>query len=300
MHLEIQKSKDHTFTWSFYDHNVQEIPVTGTVTVYDNGGAEVVASTAVAIETDGEIKYTLLAANTGTCARNFKIELFYQVGDVKKYPFYLYDVVETPLLNEVRDEDLFTHLPSLRTIVKQTVEETTAAGTTTTFISRDLCSRDVDYKGGFVTIYLDDTTTHDARITAYDKTNGQVTFTPAYTSSIGADLKFTIRSSYQEQIDEAYNSFVHRDIRNKVGLAAGYIDTTITRNMTMFKALAMICNAKAEESEDVWDMRATKYADKYNDEYSKLQAAYDTNEDGSISDTEDRERPSWSTTEITR
>jgi hypothetical protein len=135
--IEIQKSTSYTFEWSFFDMNIQEIPVSGTITIYKPGGnTELVSSTAVAIETDGTIKYTLSADNAGTIDKNYKIALTYQVGDVIKRPFYLFDIVETPLQNTVRDEDLFKYVGELRDKTFNQVIETTSTGTTTTFISR--------------------------------------------------------------------------------------------------------------------------------------------------------------------
>jgi hypothetical protein len=299
--IEIQKSVSHTFEWTFYDHNIQEIPVSGTVTIYKPGGdTELVASTAVSIETDGTIKYTLESSNTGTVDRNYKIALTYQVGDVVKRPFYLFDIVETPLQNTVRDEDLFKYVGELRDKTFNQVIETTSAGTATTFISTELASLNQDFKGGNAEIYLDDTTTHMAEITNYESDIYRCTFTPAYTSAISVNLKILIRSSFQRYIDTAYNDIVHRDIRNRVPIKAGYIDTTVTDNMTIYKALEIICFDRSEEDNDKWDRRAKKFNDMYNSEMSKLSEAYDYNEDGDIDLYEQNEPPSFLNINISR
>ncbi len=299
--IEIQKSVSHTFEWSFFDMNIQEIPVSGTITIYKPGGStELVSSTAVSIETDGTIKYTLDSANTATVDRNYKIALTYQVGDVVKRPFYLFDIVETPLQNNVRDEDLFKYVSELRDKTFNQVIETTSAGSTTTFISTELASLNQDFKGGNVEIYLDDTTTHIAEITDYESDIQRCTFTPAYTSAISASLKVLIRSSYQEFINTAYNDIVHRDIRNRVPIKAGYIDTTVLDNMTVYKTLEIICFDKSEETDDKWDRRATKFNKMYNDEMSKLSEAYDYNEDGDIDAYEENDPPSFLNMSISR
>jgi hypothetical protein len=199
--IEIQRNTSHTFEWSFYDYNIQEVPVSGTITIFNpHGSTELVSSTAVAIETDGTIKYTLAAANTSTVDKNYKIALTYQVGDVVKRPFYLFDIVETPLENTIRDEDLFGYVSELRDKVFNRVIETTSAGTTTTFFSTELLPLNQEFKGGNVEIYINDTTTHKAEITNWEKDNGRVTFTPAYTIPIGNTIKVLIRSSFQKDI----------------------------------------------------------------------------------------------------
>lgn len=299
MKLEIQKDQSYTFEWSFYDKNIKDVPVSGTITVYKPGGTELVASTAVAIETDGTIKYTLAASNTSQDDKNYKIELVYQVGDVVHRPFYLFDIVYTPLQNTVRDDDLFLHLPELRNN-SESVVETTSAGSTTTFIARDLKATNLDYKGGWVDIYIDDTTVHSAEITAYDKDLAQCTFQPAYTASIGSGLRVQVRASYQRFIDDAYDRFVHRDIRNRVPIKAGYIDTTVTDNLTIFKALYLICFSKIEEETDKWAIRASQFEKDYKAEYVKLNEAYDYNEDGEIDTAETYDKPSFINKSIER
>jgi len=299
--IEIQKSTEYTFEWSFFDMNIQEIPVSGTITILKpGGGTELVSSTAVAIETDGTIKYTLSADDAATVDRNYKIALTYQVGDVTKRPFYLFDIVETPLQNNVRDEDLFKYVGELRDKTFNKVIETTSAGTTTTFISTELSSLNQDFKGGNVEIYIDDTTTHTAEITNYESDIQRCTFTPAYTSAISTALKILIRSSYQRYIDTAYNDIVHRDIRNRVPIKAGYIDTTVLDNMTIYKTLEIICFDRGQETEDKWDRRATKFKDLYSQEMTKLSEAYDYNEDGDIDQYEENNPPSFLNIGITR
>jgi hypothetical protein len=300
MKNEIQKSISHTFEWSFYDKNIKEIPVSGTIKVYKPGGTTLVDTTAVSIETDGTIKYTLDSANTGTVDKNYKIELTYQVGDTVKRPFYLFDIAETPLQNTVRDEDLFDYVPELRDKVKSNVVETTSTGTTSTFISTGLNSLNLDFKGGDCEIYIDDTTTHKAQITSWEKESSRITFTPAYTAAIASGDKVTIRASFQRFIDRAYEQHVYRDIRNRVPLAAGYIDTTVINNLIVFKTLDIICSGKYEEDGDKWDKRAKQFKQDYSGEYGKLNEAYDYDEDGDISLIEERDKPSFLNRGLTR
>ncbi len=277
------------------------MPVSGTITVYKPGGnTELVSSTAVSIETDGEIKYTLSAANTATVDKNYKIELTYQVDDTVYRPFYLFSIVETPLINTVRDEDLFHYVPELRNKITPNVIETTSIGTTSTLISTELTAYNLDFKGGYTTIYIDDTTEHKAEITAWVPETSTITFTPGYTANIASGLKAQIRASYQRFIDEAYQDHVYRDIRNRVPLAAGYIDTTVTDNLTKYKALEIICFGKVEEIDDKWDMRAKHFSSIYSKEYGKLNEAYDYNEDGDIDHSENESKPNFLNRGITR
>ena len=301
MHREIQKGQNYTFEWEFYNKNIQEVPVSGTISVYSPGSSTaIVDGDAVSVETDGTIKYTLLGTLIDTCDKNYKIELTYQVGDVITRPFYLFTVVETPLVNQVRDEDIFHYAPDLRDKVASNVIETTSEGSTTTFISTEMKPLNIDFKGGYAEIYIDDTTVHDVEITAYDSETGTATFTPAYGSAIATAKRVSLRSSYQRYIDDAFEQFVYRDIRNKVPLSSGYIDSTVTDNLTIFKALEIICFGLSEDDNDKWDRRANKFTQSYKDEYVKLNEAYDINEDGTIDGDENANRPNFTSVGIVR
>lgn len=291
--IEIQKDQPYTFSWSFYDKNIMQVPGSGTVTVTNPGGTELVASTAVSIETNGEIRYTLAAANTSTVDENYRIELVYRVGDVYYRPFYLFDIVRTPLQNTVRDEDLFYHVGELRTQIKPNMITTTSAGTSSTFISTGLRPLNIDFTGGHCEIFIDDTTTHSAEITDWQEALNQITFTPNYTAIIGSGLQVRIRSSYQRFIDRAFERFVSRDVRDRIGLKARFVDTTALDNLTVFKTLELICFSKVEDTDDIWDIRTKKFEKMYKDEYVKLREPVDYDDDGSIDSDENASRPSF-------
>jgi hypothetical protein len=302
MRIEIEKSKSYTFSWSFYDSNIQQVPTEGTIIVYKPGGTELVSSTAVAIGTDGIIRYTLDSTNTGTIEPNYKIELSYNIAADTFRQFYLFDIVETPLRNTARDEDLFQYVEELRDKNTPFSLETTADGTVTTLISDQLIPLNIDFKGGDLEIYVNDTTTHSAEVSAWNKSTGTITFAPAIDTATSVDdnTRFNIRPSYQRFIDEAYDNIVTRDMRNRVGYKARFIDTTVTRNLTVFKALEMICFSKVEELEDKWDLRSKKFKEIYSEEYSKLQEPVDYNDDGVISGRENNSRPSFLNKGLTR
>ncbi len=292
-HIEIEKDQDHTFSWTFFDKNIQKVPTSGNITVTKPGGSELVANTTVSIETDGEIRFTLGSANTSTIDSNYKIQLEYQVGDEKFRQFYLFDVVATPLVNTVRDEDLFLYVKELRDKNTPFVKETTAAGTTSTLISDELNSLNIDFTGGSVEVFTDDTTTHNAEITNWEKDLSRITFSPIDSVATTSGSRFRIRASYQRFIDEAYENIVSRDIRNRIKLKARFIDTLITRNMTIFKTLEIVCFSESEELDDKWNIRAKEFKLKYKEEYVKLSEPVDYNDDGTISHREDLDRPSF-------
>lgn len=300
MHKEIQEDKAYTFTWRFYDNGIQLVPTAATITITDHNGGAIVTAGICIIDAEGTITYALTAALNDTDGKNFRNELKYTVSSVDHYYYELFDVVKCPLINQVRDEDLFIYVGELRDKIYEKTLVTTSAGSTTTLLDTKLKADRRTWKGGHVEIYINNNITHEGIITAYTSTSGTVTFTPAYSVAIPITITYRIRTGYQDIIDIAYDDHVTKDIRNKVPIKAGYIDSTITKNMTVFKALEIICIGKIEAEDDKWDVRKKLYQEMYKAEYSKLSEPYDIDEDGYIADEEDAERPSYLTRDIVR
>lgn len=298
MHLEIKKDKDYIFQLSITEYNLDVIPTTCTIIINNNSGTAVSSGSAT-IATDGTLSYTFPAADNDTQANNFSIEWAVVSSGVTTYYNNLFDVVLMPINNLVNDEDLFIHCKELRDKT-ELVYNTSAEGTITTLISDRFNTNDILWQGGEVVIYIDDSTTHDAKITAYDSDTDTITFTPAYSVAIASGLRFKIRSSFQRYIDEAFNNFVYRDIRNKLPLASGYLDDNVLRNLTIFKALSIYAGGEYNEEGDKWWLRYQDYMSKYNTEFESLKSPYDNNQDGSVSDEEDINRPSFTTSNMVR
>lgn len=298
MHLEIKKDKDYTFSLSLIEYNIQSIPDSGVVTIKDNSGSSV-STGAVTVATDGTMSYTFLAADNNLQANNFSIEWALTTGTTVSYYNSLFDVVLMPLNNLVNDSDLFIHCKEMSEKA-ELVYSTTAEGTTTTLISNRFETSRIEWLGGSVRIYIDDSTTHDAKITAYNDVNNTITFSPEYTAVIPSGVSFKIRASYQSIIDEAFNNFVYRDIRNKLKRASGYLDDNVLRNLTIFKSLSIYAGGEYIEEGDKWWLRYNDYTKMYSQELELLKEPYDSNEDGSIDDREDDERPSFTSSSMVR
>jgi len=296
---EIQVSKNHIFTWQFYQNGLQIIPTSGTITITDKAGTAIVSAAAVTVSATGDVSYTFLAAANNTIDTNFKIILSYIYATLTYTQFYLFDVVRCPVINQISDEDLFVHLAELRDRVKDKTVPSSATGTTVTTTASALRANNVDYTGGFLSIYYVDSagcgsvTQHDARVTAYSKTTGAITFTPAFTVAIPSGTSLSIRPSYQAYIDNAFNSYTIPDVRKVVGRAAGFIDSNVVNNMSIYKSLEIYCFSQVETLEDKWSIRATRYRELYAEQLNKMQEAYDVNGDGNMSDT-DRDYPAQS------
>ena len=303
MYQEIKAGKDHTFVWEFYSDNIAELPVGGNITVYKNTGTVLIAETPVTINTAGVISYTLPASATSDedrMRKNYKIELEYYVNQTTNYRSYLFDVVQTPITNDVRDDDLFLHLSELRSRVQERTIKTSSAGTTTTIIADALKTENRNYRGGLLDIFKTNAPTHHARITAHNEETNTLTFDPPNDVIVADETTIRIRDSFQDLINEAYENFVHRDVRNKVPASAGYINNNILRNMVIFKSLEIYSLSASEETDDKWAFRLEKFAAMYEKEFSKLSEAYDITGDGDISDEEEANKPNANSVSIYR
>lgn len=305
MHKEIQKDIAYTFTRKFFDSGIQQIPISGTAVVYNNGGAEVQASTSLSIDSNGSMSFIFTAANNDDNEKNFKIKWTFSVNGNTVIRYQLFDVVENTIYNEVKDEDLFEYLPDLRSQIFELPGDISQAGTesngTCSIIqSNRLIADKRNWKGGFIEIYITSTEIHYARITNFTSSTGTVYFDPEYPGSIAASTKFRIRTSYSSIIEIAYDDHVWQALRNKNKLASGYIDSNVTKKLTIFKALEIISLGHVEKIDDLWDNRYKMFQTMYNSELQKFYEAYDINEDGDISDYENENKPNFGSIGIQR
>ena len=265
MDKEIQVNKDHIFTYKFYNNFIQIVPTSATVTVYDNGGTSLQTGSG-SIDSDGTITYTFLATNNDTIDKNYKVVLSYVYNSITIDVVKLFDVVYYPLENLTIDSDLYLYLPDLRTMAYEREGETDNTGTLSTLQDDMLKSDDRDYTGGKVEIFVSNTKVHDADITSYSKTTGVVNFSPSYSTTIATNLKYIIRTSYSTLITEAFEEYVIKDLRQRIGIASGYIDSFKIKRLVCFKALALYCFSSAEDKDSKWYMRYEKFAEMYSDE----------------------------------
>jgi len=105
MHAEIQVATDYTFTLKYYQNNIQIVPTSATLTIYDNAGTSKQTGSGT-VAADGTITYKLLAANIPSVGKNFKLSVSYVYATVTYNDNQLFDVVKHPLVCTVRDEDL--------------------------------------------------------------------------------------------------------------------------------------------------------------------------------------------------
>ena len=296
-HLEIKVNNDYSFIFKRYDEAGQIIPTSGTYDITDNAGNSI-QSGALTIDADGTMSAIFLVTNNTTKTCNFKIAIEYD----NVHDNQLFDVVETPLQNLTTDKDLFTYMGIIRDRLYEKGGTASSDGTISTLIDISLTSDSRDWYGARLQLkdgIESDSRLVDARITNYDKNTGTITFSPTLNNVTLEDQSYQLRQSYQGTIDEAFN-LARQDVRKRVGLSSGYIDSNVINNLVVYKSLYIISLNNREEQGDKWDLWALDYDNMYIKQLDKINDPYDTNGDGDISDQENIERPSFGTIDIVR
>lgn len=295
---EILVDADYEFTFEFYDYNVQVVPSAATISIY-SGSTAVVEDAVCSIDTDGTITYTFSASDNDTLDENYKLVLSYTVsGEVKQY-VELFDVVRYPLKNVVSDEDLFKYISELsdNVFTYRGVTTSSTSGSTDTLTDSNLKSETKNYTGGKLEIAIDEEETLIKKIVSINSATGVLTFSPSHTSVIDTDTHYILRSSYQDIINEAFE-IVRKVLRSKAGLAAYYIDSTVAKNLTVYKAIELYCLGAIEADGDKWDIRRRNFADLYEQALSTFDAPQDLSDDGTISDYEDENRDNFNSVDV--
>lgn len=300
-HLEIKVNTTHIFEFKRYDESGQIIPTSGSYDIIDNSGSTIETGSLV-IDSDGTMEATFTNTNNTNKKCNFKLAFSFIHNSKTTYDNILFDVVETPLQNLTTDKDLFVYIGVLRDRLFEKGGTSSAIGTIDTLIDSSLSSDSRDWYGARLQLkdgVNSDSRLVDARITAYDVLTGTITFSPSLVTATSEDQSYQLRQSYQTTIDDAFD-LVRQDVRNKVGLSSGYIDSNIINTLVTYKALEIISRNNREEQGDKWDLWSLDYDGMYGKQLQKINEPFDTNGDGSISDQENRERPTFGTSSIIR
>jgi hypothetical protein len=299
IHKEIEVDKAYTFSWKLYRNAIQITPTSATVTITNNSGGSVQTGSGT-IGSGGTVTYELTAANNDTIDENYKALLSYVYNSATTTQAELFDVVKQPIVNLVTDTDLYVYLDDLRRKLYTFSGESDNTGNLNVIQDDALKSDDRTWAGGKVEIYISDTIVHSANVTAFDSTTGNISFSPAYSSTVASSVKYVIRDSYTPQITLAFDDHVHPTLRKKIKTTSGFLDSNVVKKLIVYKALENICFKNIEEDGDKWSLRYTRFQDEYNAELSRFNEAYDYDEDGNMSLGEEANKFAFTTRKVQR
>lgn len=293
MEKEIRKGADHTFNIRKFDQGMTLVPSSASFEVLKNGSSVYSGTASIDSET-GRMACLVPAAYLSEVWANMRLDLTYVVSSVSLKDSFLFDVVLTPLENRCDDATLFIYLDILRDTVGAHKGKSSSIGTTNTLIDDGLrVHTDVDWTGAILQIFLP-TGMREKRVTGFVKSTGTVSFEPAEADAVPSDIRFLMRDDYSTKIQEAFNEYVIREIRAKVGLAAGYIDGGALRRITAFKAISIICRSRIKEDKDRWSVLQKSFQDDYEGALTTFFEAYDRDKNGVISEDESAKPPVFS------
>lgn len=270
-----------------YSNGVAVVPSAALVTVYKPGGSALVAQTAAAVGSDGEMTYTLSAANNADHDVNYKVEWEYTVNSVVYYEQQLYDVVKSKLSIPITDEDLTDELNSLKD-VNQQATGTATAGSSSTLTDTNGLKEDDDYWNGGMIEILSGTGAGQVRdITDFVQSTSVVSVTPNWSTTPDTTSVYRIVKSFSAKIAQAFEKFEFM-LYSKGKRSHLILESSQIRVPLIFLTIKNICMDLTDEEGDKWDRLAAEYSDAFKQAFSEMKLEYDKDESGTIDEEEEQ------------
>ena len=165
-------------------------------------------------------------------------------------------------------------------------------GSTTTLTCKRLTSYDEDELVGATIGFINgDNAGVDAAITSYTS-NSTATFGfSALANAVNSSTGFGIvLIDYTTYVNRAY-AIIKNEMRNR-GLDIDLFLTTVqVKELHLIKTLQLICMAKRQDadSDDIYHESYLVFKENYESELTTLKADYDTDEDGTIEEAEEKQ-----------
>ena len=268
-----------------YEDNQKVIPTSALITIFNPGGTtELVSGAGMGVAADGLLSYTLSADNNDTTDENYRAVISYIVGGTTFSVALFYDVVHSKLHKVITDEDIVNELPQLRDNGWRE-HGTAESGTATTIVDPNLNHFSDDHFTGGLAYSIDKDETR--RVTDFVGSTGTVT-TEAFSAVIGTDKYILIRS-YTKEIQRAFEKI--EDLLVSAGRRPDLIlDSSDLRGVHILFATAEVCKGMVTEDAGMWFEFMSRYENKAEKAFNKLNLKYDESDDGVISNPEESKR----------
>ena len=182
--------------------------------------------------------------------------------------------------------DIVSALP----ILADHYEKANSGSTTELTSSRIIDLYEGDIVGATVSFTTGANAGKDAVITVYDTSTGKLTF-DVLDNTVNATTVFGIvYLTYSSYVKRAYD-IIENDLRNRGLDIELFLNTAQVKETHLTKTLGIICLSKRQnaDSDDVYHEAYLVFSEKYLKEINTLVADYDTNEDGEISEDEEKQ-----------
>lgn len=280
MKQEILKDIGGILTHKYFENNIQKVPTSALITIYDDQGQVKVAQIAASIDSAGTMTYTVLSTIADEVRYNLKAVWEFVVDTVTKYENQLFDIVNQILANPVIDADLIQRAQFLDELNYREIL-TADSGTAGTIVNSELNEPDDYWTGAHVKIIEGVNLDEERDVVSFVKATNTLGVDPDFTSAIDTTSKFELIRSFQKEIEKAFELFKF-DLINKQIKPSRIIDNSQTKEYILLKAIQLICENMTKMTADIWGERAENYKSQYNSKMKVAVFDYDTNDSGNV------------------
>lgn len=272
MKQELLYDKDGTLTLSKHISNLQIVPTSASIVVYDQDGDEL-TSGSCDISATGTMSFDVSSTYTDTLGENLRAEWEYVYSGDTHNDITYFDIVKKTLHIRITDDDLLDEYPPLARFGYNLHGEVVTGGTGTTFIDSNSFNVDDDYfRGGEVLFLSGDNQSATAKVTAYVASTGQFTIDKSLTIAVGD--RFVVRKSYTSEISRAFQKILDF-IRSKGQRPALVIEDQALVEANIYGALMLIFLAAGQE----YEYQHKEYKEAFYTALNSIVYVYDTDED---------------------
>ncbi len=186
----------------------------------------------------------------------------------------------------LKNADIIAALP----ILADHYEKADSGSTTQLVCSRLTLLTEGEAKGAIIGFVSGDTAGTDATVTSYDGGSGTFGFAALSNAVDGSTGFGVVYIGFTSFINRAYD-IISNEMRNR-GLDIDlFLTTTQVKELHLLKTLELICMSKRQDADtdDIYHESYLAFKESYESELTTLKADYDTDEDGTIEDAEEKQ-----------
>ncbi|KKK82041.1 hypothetical protein LCGC14_2807380, partial [marine sediment metagenome] len=197
MRDKILKDIGGTLTYKYFENDIQVKPASGTITIFDNAGAEIVEEIAISIDAVGTMTYDLSAANSDEVVYSWKAIWKFVVSGDDIYRSRLFDIVNQILENPVVDNDIIKEAPFLKDKNYRKVFTAEVTSTKTVIVSSELREDDDYWNGGSAEVQSGTNAGEIRKVTDFVKSTNKLTV-ESFTAVIDTTSKINVTRTFRK------------------------------------------------------------------------------------------------------
>jgi hypothetical protein len=274
MNLEARyQATSYIFTYELIESNLPVNITTAVITIKDDSGNIVNSYEDQGMTINGNVATFDADLSSMDISMNNIAEMVIN----GTYHTRLYDIVRYPFYNEVIDDDLFNENDRLRREQSEVTGEADS-GTTTTLIDSERDEIDGFFNGGRIKIW-EDANIESSYHTISSWTSNTITFTPARDTAVADGTYYSLRRSYQSQIDRAGEK-VQIELKKNDMRAYMVLDQYQLNDIIVYRFFVDYYQQLRKEEDDEFDLQYKYYLEEYKSAIAGIPLIYDKDQDG--------------------